>query len=544
MMSLQTAWTIGVATAPTDADVVQEFFELFKTPWEWACEGRHYRTLLTTVDSASTAISADVVLSFGSTPNGIDELYGTTGTRVLGGLEMQRADAAVPLYGSILAFPRACDAPLTCAAGALAIRHQRQGRTDWRIGYDIFFEIRHLLTEGQPAAWAHVPTLDHHIDVVRQLLAASGIEVVEVPPRPSGHPFVCCLTHDLDFFGIKRHWLDRTLIGFAARATVGTVVDVIKGRRPLDEAARNLSAAASLPLVLAGVSADFWTPTDDYLRADRGHPSTYFVVPYKDRPGTDRAGRAIPGRAVRYQASEVTEHLRAAQSAGSEIALHGLDAWRDTDAARAERAELSAASGSDPVGVRMHWLCRDQSTARGLDAAGYEYDSTCGYNDAVGYRAGTGQAFLAPDTRGMYELPLCIMDTALFFPDRMGLSRSAARDRWAPLLAHAAAHGGAVVINWHDRSLAPERLWGRAYDSLLDDIEDHGPWFATASDAVSWFRWRRSITFAVDEAGAVTISAPEQSGPMPGAIAVIRRTSTLPAEQHPLCAGDTVRVHA
>jgi hypothetical protein len=75
------------------------------------------------------------------------------------------------------------------------------------------------------------------------------------------------------------------------------------------------------------------------------------------------------------------------------------------------------------------------------------------------------------------------------------------------MIESASKHGGVLTVNWHDRSLAPERLWGVAYDTLLKDLRACQPWFATASKAVSWFRQRRDASFAsvVDDAGTLRI---------------------------------------
>ncbi len=172
----------------------------------------------------------------------------------------------------------------------------------------------------------------------------------------------------------------------------------------------------------------------------------------------------------------------------------------------------------------MHWLYFDEASPLALEKAGFAYDSTWGYNDAVGYRAGTSQAFRLPQTRDLLELPLHIQDTALFYPDRMGLSEDEAFQSCKKLLRNAFHLGGAVTINWHGRSLAPERLWGEFYRRLLREIEKYRVWFATASEAVNWFRQRRSVVFEcleVDKTSGqplIRVSAPGNISPQ----AVIR----------------------
>jgi hypothetical protein len=89
-------------------------------------------------------------------------------------------------------------------------------------------------------------------------------------------------------------------------------------------------------------------------------------------------------------------------------------------------------------------------------------------------------------------------------------------------------HGGALVINWHDRSLAPERLWRRPYEGLLEHIRTRErAWFATASETVNWFRWRRSIRFAEDRTlGTMTVAASTPPPGMPGAVLRVQRAAS------------------
>src|SRR5262249_20454605 len=153
------------------------------------------------------------------------------------------------------------------------------------------------------------------------------------------------LTHDVDFFGVRRHLFDRTLGGFVARASLGTLLDLFRGRRPLAHAARNWLALVSLPLVLLNLAPDFWRPFDDYAAVEDASRSTFFLVPFKGRPGVAPDGTIDVARAVPYEIAEIRDEVSKAAARGSELGVHGIDAWRDSDAGRAEIAQLSTLTG-------------------------------------------------------------------------------------------------------------------------------------------------------------------------------------------------------
>ena len=134
--------------------------------------------------------------------------------------------------------------------------------------------------------------------------------------------------------------------------------------------------------------------------------------------------------------------------------------------------------------------------------------STSGYNEAIGYRAGTTQVYKPLEVARLLELPLHIMDTALFFPGHLNLSAAQARKRVDRIIDNAALFGGCVTVNWHDRSIAPERLWGDFYIGLIEKLKGEGAWFPTAAQAVSWFRKRRSVVFenVVTQAGILRVT--------------------------------------
>ena len=89
------------------------------------------------------------------------------------------------------------------------------------------------------------------------------------------------------------------------------------------------------------------------------------------------------------------------------------------------------------------------------------------------------------------------MDTSLFYPSYLNLGEAEAERLVWRLIDDAERIGGAFTINWHDRSIAPERLWGDFYLRLLGELERRKAWLPTASKAVAWFRKRRSATLDV-----------------------------------------------
>jgi hypothetical protein len=190
--------------------------------------------------------------------------------------------------------------------------------------------------------------------------------------------------------------------------------------------------------------------------------------------------------------SDIADRVRSLVAAGCEVGVHGIDAWLDSTRGASERETVACAAGAPATGVRMHWLFRNEQTPARLEEAGYAYDSTFGYNETVGFRTGTLQAFKPLGVDRLLELPLHVMDTALFYPSHLGLTPDGARERVLPLLDEAERHGGALTVNWHDRSIAPERQWGGVYGELLDELKRRGAWFATMAQAAAWFRRRRA----------------------------------------------------
>jgi hypothetical protein len=487
---------IGVVANDAEIPAIEEFFELFKTPWERLRGNRLYEVVIAS-DHRVPEPRAKLVLVYGTEETTADRDHGLQVTRrrrngMLLGREMR-----IPIYQGCAAVQGPGRVVLTDEATAqpIAVESKAGEGKRIRLGYNLFQEIRHLLTEGQPASHAQIPALEAHIDLLRRFLVGASARFLEVPPVPAGYKFIVCLTHDMDHLSLRSHLGRPAMLGFLYRATLGSFLDFCAGRRPLRQLIRNWGAVLKLPLVLLGLASDFWCSFDHYLQIEQGAGSTFFLVPTKNEPGQSPDGRFIAKRAVHYDLEELAPQIRRLGSLGHEVALHGIDAWRDSAKGSQERGRICRFTGANPAGVRMHWLYFDQEAPAKLEQAGFEYDSTAGYNETVGYRAGTTQAFKPPGVRSLLELPLHIMDTALFFPSYRNLLPAQAAEVVGRLIDDVERFGGVLTVNWHDRSIEPERLWDGPYIDLVTKLKHRGAWFPTASRAVAWFRARRSVRF-------------------------------------------------
>lgn len=489
---------IGVIANSSEYAVICEFFELFKTPWEFYRRGLQYDVLLCAGNGSFDDSGAKLVLVYAG-----ESLVYDAKEKIQ--ITSQKRDSSIlnykgtrlPIYGDSVTF-RGKNTGLLgdeISQQPAITLNQTTDRVNVRVGYNLFDEVRTLLTKGQPTANANIPTLDLHITLLRDLIISSGVRLIEIPPVPDGYQFIACLTHDVDHPLLRQHKFDHTFFGFLYRATIGSLSNVFRGRASLRNLLTNWVAAFKLPFVHFGLAKDFWCNFDTYVSLEAGIPSTYFVIPFKGYAGRTQKGKAHRRRAAGYSASEIADHLRKLINSGCEVGLHGIDAWLDSSKGGEELEQIRQATGIPATGIRMHWLYFDELSPSMLERAGADYDSTIGYNETIGYRTGTTQAYKPLEANQLLELPLQIMDTALFFPCYLDLSPQEARTQVSNMINNAIQFGGSITINWHDRSIAPERLWGGFYTQLVDELKSKQCWFATAADTVSWFRKRREAVF-------------------------------------------------
>jgi hypothetical protein len=526
---------ISVICADSERPAVREFFQLFKTPWMFWEPGVPCDVLVvTTATALPESFTARLVIAFSAAEMRDDASLGVSPRSWVKNTVLKVGDLQLPLYTGALTM--AGDGKIigrsANGSAALIVECVTGPASILRCGYNLFSEVEFLLSAGQPREWAGTPTLDLHIALIRRWILEAGIALWEIPPVLPGHQLIACLTHDVDFLGIRRHRLDRTLAGFLLRASLGSLRGFIRGRRSLGYLLRNWAAVLSLPLVYARVLPDFWLPFDRYIDADGEFRSTFFLVPFRGRPGRGLDGPSDHRRSVRYAAEETRPWLPRLRSLGFEVGVHGIDAWSDLTAATEELGEIAELAGELDLGVRMHWLYFKESSFATLDCAGFLYDASIGYNNAAGFRAGTTQVFRPLSAEYLLELPLHIQDSALFFPGRMNCTEREALHICEQILDWTQELGGVSTLSWHERSLVPERQWDGAYRWLLAQLRQRGACVLPAREVVLWFRARRSVDLQGAEVDAGRLRVFADRGPVTAASpALLVRIHGSPADR-------------
>ena len=300
----------------------------------------------------------------------------------------------------------------------------------------------------------------------------------EIAGGPAPASLTVALTHDID---TPWRWSGiRAVAGAAARAKSAAL-----DRRP-QELARELRGLAGLPRHRARGSDPNWC-FERIAEIERGHDgrSTYFVMAGHHHP----ADGAAPAVYDRVRPAIVTQVM----AQGDELGLHpSYTASERPDLIGEERERLEALAGREIRGVRFHYLRHDaHATLPQLDRLGFAYDSSQGYADRPGMRAGLSFPYRPFDVAAdrplrMLELPLVVMDATLAEARYLGLSAAEGLERAVATLERAARAGGTVSVLWHNDRFEPAyaRGWDRAYDRLLAWVRERGGRLCTAADAV------------------------------------------------------------
>lgn len=104
---------IGVISKKSEEEIVREFFQLFKVPWEFYTSNRSYEVVLSTRNEIP-ALNVKLLLLYSSETGRFDSDKGITTGFHFRNLTLECDDIEFPIYGNILTFEATSYKKLCC----------------------------------------------------------------------------------------------------------------------------------------------------------------------------------------------------------------------------------------------------------------------------------------------------------------------------------------------------------------------------------------------------------------------------------------------
>jgi len=389
--------------------------------------------------------------------------------------ELSFMEERVPIYHADLKTKMPGEVIATYDDGGTAASYVKESRRIY-LNADII-KTSHLLLALQKDApllgqnSPEKPLINDYVDLLKRLAEKyldTELDESAEGLWPDGAPYAVCLTHDVD--NVYKWWLKKSLsFIFKRRAMSDFFGSVGKG--------------------------EYWRFDDIMdLESKYGFNSTFFFLTIKKD--------AQP----RYDVRKLGEVIKRLDAGGWEVGLHtSMGAYNDLDRLRGEKSRLEKVLGKNVVGVRNHYLAFDANrTWKFQEEVGLKYDTTIGFGDTVGFKAGICHPYVPycpMEDRAIkiLELPMTVMDGPFMeFKDPMV--------KFEKILSTVNQHKGLLVIDWHQSSFDEKDYSKRieTYKMMLDRFKSDKAFVATCKDVADWwvdksskndnsnFRWCRN----------------------------------------------------
>ena len=217
--------------------------------------------------------------------------------------------------------------------------------------------------------------------------------------------------------------------------------------------------------------------------------STFFFLATKD----DIFGK-------KYQLEEIQDEISYIINHKCEIGLHtGFYSFDDLQKIKIEKEKLEKISGKRVAGVRNHvFRFKIPRTWKLLSQAGFEYDSSFGYYDMIGFRNGMCHPFhpydLSEDKKiDILEIPACIVDIIMF--SYMKIDAGEAWKYIRNLIDTTEKLGGVLSIIWHNWTFCYPvsyagllgREWTKLYEKILEYCYKKNAWLTNGKEIANFF---------------------------------------------------------
>ena len=189
---------------------------------------------------------------------------------------------------------------------------------------------------------------------------------------------------------------------------------------------------------------------------------------------------------------------------GWEIGLHAsMNSYQSSEKVQEEKYALERVLGGYKLkGIRHHyWRLGDDidATHQRHYESGFQYDSSLGLNDFLGFRAGTVWPYKLvldrrDESKGLYEIPPTIMDGNIFYDKD---SKENYINSINSHFSYVKSLNGCVVLDWHLEQSNFSRLngAGRILEEVLDSLNFSDCFVTSPEGLLEWWVEREKRIF-------------------------------------------------
>ena len=314
-----------------------------------------------------------------------------------------------------------------------------------------------------------MPCLDELIKGVNKKITdyceQRNIPFIRKLPWSAGKPFAVALTHDVDLsrkYGLKR--LGQLLLSRQFKESKNGAIQLISRK----------NSYWTFPEIIKLYRKKHWKAT------------FYFLARIREDCG------------FRYNINspKFRSLFRDLLSEGHEIGLHTSKyAFDYPQRIVKEKKRLEKVLGIRAEGVRQHYLRLQFPEAWQIfEEAGFNYDTSSGFSEYSGFRAGTSFPFAAFNSAKnklyqLYEIPFSIMDYSCVHPQD---SEENNWQRFLEIAENVGKVGGLLNILWHPSNLA-EPLFRPYWERMLEWLEQQDFYQDTLQGIIKWWKMRNQV---------------------------------------------------
>lgn len=178
----------------------------------------------------------------------------------------------------------------------------------------------------------------------------------------------------------------------------------------------------------------------------------------------------------------VSDYIQNLSKNGFEIGLHGsFNTYDNSKLLELQKRELEEIIGTPIVSTRQHYLHFDVTkTPKTHVDIGIKSDSTLGFNNDIGFRAGTAFPFyFEANKKFLLEIPLLIMDSALYNNAQFGYEK--AIEKVLTVIDYVEQVQGCLTINFHPDYFHLDKYF-KTYEYILQVLSERNCIFMTVNE--------------------------------------------------------------